>query len=93
MTRAAPAAGPRFRSGEVVRVRHEVAGGNPRTPRYVRGLEGVVTAVHGSISNPLDHRGLYPPLYTIRFRVSQVFAGRGEGVLHVDIHEDWLEPA
>ncbi|MGH7308354.1 MAG: SH3-like domain-containing protein [Candidatus Rokuibacteriota bacterium] len=90
MTEAAP---PRFSAGDAVRVRQEVAAGNPRTPRYARGKVGVVAAVHGSMANPLDHRGVYPPLYTIVFPISAVFPGRGVGTLHVDVHEDWLEPA
>lgn len=85
--------GYRFRTGDTVRVRRDLAAGNPRTPRYVRGKAGVVAALHGSIPNPLDHRGLYPPLYTIVFQVRDVFPGRGDGTLHVDVHEDWLEPA
>jgi hypothetical protein len=87
------ASSARFKTGDGVRVREGVAGGNPRTPPYVRGKDGVVVAVHGSIPNPLEHRGVYPPLYTVAFRIRTLFAGRGDGTLHVDIHEDWLEPA
>lgn len=85
--------GHRFKTGDVVRVRQEMPTGNPRTPRYVRGKAGVVAAVHGTMANPLDHRGVYPPLYTIVFPIADVFPGRGHGTLHVDVHEDWLEPA
>jgi nitrile hydratase subunit beta len=88
-----PPSAYRFKTGDVVRVRQDVPGGNPRTPKYVRGCEGVVAAVHGSVPNPLDHRGVYPPLYTVVFQVRAVFPGRGDGQLHVDIHEEWLAPA
>jgi nitrile hydratase len=81
----------RFKVGDAVVVRQEVAGGNPRTPRYVRGQRGVVTAVHGVMDNPLDHRGRYPPLYTVTFDVKDVFGGPGQGTLCVDVHEEWLE--
>lgn len=90
MTDAAPA---RFKTGDRVRVRLQASHGNPRTPPYARGKAGIVTAVHGCMPNPLDHRGVYPPLYTIAFPITEVFPGRGEGTLHADVHEDWLEPA
>jgi hypothetical protein len=86
-------AGYRFRAGDVVRVRQDVPTGGPRTPKYVRGKRGVIAAIHGSLPNPLDHRGLYPPLYTVVFQIREVFPERGDGQLHVDVHEDWLEPA
>jgi len=81
----------RFKVGDRVRVRREVPGGNPRTPGYVRGKAGVVTEIHGVMDNPLDHRGRYPPLYTITFPVKDVFPGPGDGTLCVDVHEEWLE--
>jgi nitrile hydratase len=90
MTESAPS---RFKMGDTVRVRRQALPGNPRTPSYARGKVGIVTTVHGCMPNPLDHRGVYPPLYTIVFPISDVFPGRGEGALHADIHEDWLEPA
>jgi hypothetical protein len=40
-----------------------------RTPAYVRGKRGIVAALHGSIVNPLDHRGMYPPLCSVVFPV------------------------
>jgi nitrile hydratase subunit beta len=67
--------------------------GNPRTPGYVRGKVGSVTAVHGVIHNPLDHRRPYPPLYTVLFDLAEL-VGRTRGdQVSVELHEDWLEPA
>lgn len=83
----------RFAVGHAVRVKTDVAGGNPRTPQYARGRRGVIAALHGVMHNPLDHREPYPPLYTVRFDVNDVFPGPGDGKLYVDIHEEWLEPA
>jgi hypothetical protein len=83
----------RLHVGDRVRVYAERSGGNPRTPAYVRGQEGVVTALHGVIDNPLDHRGHYPPLCSVRFRVGAVFGGPSADTLSVDLHEDWLERA
>lgn len=93
MTETPAREGFRFQPGDVVRVRGDVLTGGPRTPKYVRGRQGVVADIHGSIANPLDHRGLYPPLYTVVFQIRDVFPGRGDGQLHVDVHEEWLEPA
>jgi hypothetical protein len=83
----------RFAVGEAVRVRTEVPDGNPRTPEYVRGKRGVIDVVHGTMANPIDHRGVYPTLYTVRFVIKDLFGGAVEDILRVDVHEEWLEPA
>ncbi len=87
------AARPRFKVGDRVRVRQEQPGGNPRTPGYIRGVTGTVLTLHGVIDNPLDHRGHYPPLYTVMFEVHEVFGRPGDGKLCLDVHEEWLDPA
>jgi hypothetical protein len=83
----------RFHVCDRVRVKRANPAGNPRTPAYVRGKEGVVIAQHGSIVNPLDHRGVYPPLCSVLFSVRDVFGGASQDTLSVDLHEDWLAPA
>jgi hypothetical protein len=50
-----------------------------------------VTVLHGSIVNPLDHRGVYPPLCSVLFLVGEVFGGASQDTLSVDLHEDWLD--
>ena len=57
------------------------------------GKSGIVTVLHGSIDNPLDHRGIYPPLCSVLFPVRDVFGGASRDTLSVDVHEDWLAPA
>ena len=84
---------PRFAVGESVCVRTEVPDGNPRTPEYVRGKRGVIDVVHGTMANPIDHRGVYPTLYTVRFVIKDLFGGAVEDTLRVDVHEEWLKPA
>lgn len=79
--------------GELVRVRDDRPGGSPRTPPHVRGKTGTVVALHGQILNPLDHRGRYPPLYTVRFELQQLTGRRSRDFVTADLHEDWLEPA
>jgi nitrile hydratase subunit beta len=89
----APVATHRFQVGDRVQVKRENPAGNPRTPAYVRGKSGIVTALHGSIDNPLDHHGVYPPLCSVLFPVREVFGGVSRDTLSVDLHEDWLAPA
>jgi len=83
----------RFHVRDRVRVKRANPAANPRTPAYVRGKEGVVSALHGSIVNPRDHRGVYPPLCSVLFSVRDVFGGASQDTLSVDLHEDWLAPA
>lgn len=83
--------GSRFKPGDRVLVKRENPDGNPRTPQYIRGKKGVIVEVHGVISNPRDHRGLYPPLYTVLFEVEETFGGTSPDKLWVDVHEEWLE--
>ncbi len=83
----------RFRVGDRVVVKRENPSGNPRTPHYVRGKNGVITEVHGVINNPVDHRDLYPPLYTVMFTLKEVFGREANESLWVDVHEEWLEVA
>jgi nitrile hydratase subunit beta len=83
----------RFEVGDRVQVERANPAGNPRTPAYVRGKSGIVSALHGSIANPLDHHGVYPPLCSVLFRVREVFGGGSADTLSVDLHEDWLTPA
>jgi nitrile hydratase subunit beta len=83
----------RFRVGDPVQVQHANPPGNPRTPAYIRGKRGIVTTLRGSIPNPLDHRGVYPPLYSVLFLVGEVFGSGSHDTLSVDLHEDWLAPA
>lgn len=82
----------RFAPGDRVRVLEERPGGNPRTPRYTRGHVGVVVERHGLIVNPLDHRGIYPPLYSVAFRLDELSGVPGEDLVIADIHDEWLEP-
>ena len=87
-------AGPgshRYSVGQRVRVRDDRPGGNPRTPRYVRGKVGTIVALHGQIPNPLDHRESYPPLCTVRFELQEVTGRRSRDRVTADLHEDWLE--
>ncbi|MGI0092097.1 MAG: SH3-like domain-containing protein [Nitrososphaerales archaeon] len=85
----------KFRLGQKVRVKQE----NPvshviRTPEFVRGRVGCITASYGIIHNPIDHHDIFPPLYTVQFELRHLFETGDTGdKFCADLHEDWLEPA
>ncbi|HEY3117317.1 MAG TPA: SH3-like domain-containing protein [Chloroflexota bacterium] len=82
----------RFQNGDQVRVRIACPGGNPRTPDYLRGKSGLITALRGVIDNPRDHRDAYPFMYTVEFGVAELFGGSSTDKVFAEIHEEWLEP-
>lgn len=80
----------KFKVGDPVSVAPENPSGNPRTPKYIRGKRGVIGAVHGLLENPRDHRGIYQPLYTVRFDLTEVSKCQDQDSVWVDVHEEWL---
>jgi hypothetical protein len=82
----------KFEIGDPVVVAAKNPTGNPRTPMYVRGKRGVIAAIHGVLENPKDHRGLYQPLYTVRFDLTEVSTCHDQDSVWVDVHEEWLRP-
>jgi nitrile hydratase subunit beta len=80
----------KFKVGDPVLVARENSTGNPRTPHYIRGKRGVISAVHGLLENSKDHRGIYQPLYTVRFDLSEVSTCDDQDSVWVDVHEEWL---
>ena len=81
----------KFKIGDAVVVATEMAHrNNPRTPEYIRGKRGVIGLVHGVLENPKDHRGLYDPLYTVRFDLSALSSCSDRDSIWVDVHEEWL---
>jgi hypothetical protein len=80
----------KFKVGDPVSVVPENPSGNPRTPKYIRGKRGVIGGVHGLLENPRDHRGIYQPLYTVRFDLSEVSTCHDQDSIWVDVHEEWL---
>jgi hypothetical protein len=87
------ASNSKFKIGDAVVVATEIGQrNNPRTPEYVRGKSGVIGLVHGVLENPKDHRGLYDPLYTVRFDLSALSSCSDQDSIWVDVHEEWLSP-
>jgi len=92
--RLAPAVAPRFAVGDRVRVRRMYEPRHHRSPRYVRGVTGVVEAIRGVDGSPetlYDHPER--PVYAIRFRSQDLFGQTGEPAWTVvlDLWEHYLE--
>lgn len=85
----------RFRIGDRVTVRTVPATptDNPRTPSYAIGRTGTVVAVHGVVDNPIDHRLVYPPMYSVRFAARDLFGPGADHMVVSEVHEEWLDPA
>lgn len=88
-----------FASGDRVRVRAASTPGHVRTPYYVRGKTGIVSAVVGSFENPEElaygRRGRNAILYNVQFAQGDVFgdAPSPSDTIAVEIFEHWLERA
>lgn len=83
----------RFAIGERVTVRRMAPAHHHRCPRYVRGVSGTVTAMHGGW--PLPHtqgHGDPEALYTVAFTMADLWGSDGDpGSLHIDLWESYLE--
>jgi nitrile hydratase len=89
---------PRFAVGDVVRAVNRHPSGHTREPRYVRGRVGRIEAQHGTHVFPdLSAEGIRAGrhLYTVRFEAKELWGADGDGrsAVHVDLWEDYLEPA
>lgn len=104
LARGAPSAreapGPaRFRAGEQVRTRNMHPFGHTRLPRYCRGRQSSIVALHGGHVFP-DSRsqglGEDPQwLYTVSFTARELWGEdrNGADCVHADLWEPYLEPA
>jgi nitrile hydratase len=90
----------RFTVGDSVRVRAAFPPGHIRTPFFVRGKTGRVTAVLGPYRNPEElayGRNGEPALllYRVIFETADLwdnYQGTDKDTTVVDIYENWLEP-
>jgi nitrile hydratase len=93
---AAPA---QFAVGDDVRARNLNPPGHPRLPRYVRGRQGVITALHGAHVFPDSNahgKGEDPrPLYTVRFAATELWGpdANPKDSVSLDLWEPYLERA
>ncbi len=87
----------RFAPGDRVRVTRWRHAGHTRCPRYVRGAEGVVTAVRGTDNLPDigPYQGPLEPVYSVSFSSDDLFGESDERrwTVLLDLTETYLEPA
>jgi nitrile hydratase len=85
----------RFAAGDPVTVVRRSRPGHTRCPRYVRGVTGIVTGVHGGWPLPDDGpAAALETLYTVRFEQSALWGSDAEpGALYIDLWDSYLEPA
>lgn len=89
---------PRFRPGDRVRARNRHPLGHTREPRYVRGRSGMIDDYFGAHVFPdLSAAGVRVGrhLYSVCFEASELWGenANGNSAVHVDLWEDYLEPA
>jgi nitrile hydratase subunit beta len=91
------AAAPRFAVGAKVRARNIHPTGHTRLPRYARGKAGIVTRHHGAHVFPdanAHGQGEKPQhLYQVRFEARELWGDARRDAVHIDLWEDYLEPA
>lgn len=89
----------RFKPGERVRARNIHPTTHTRLPRYARGKAGTVERDHGVFVFPdTNAHGLGEKpqhVYSVRFAASELWgdAAAGRDAVHVDMWDDYLEPA
>ncbi len=91
-------AAPRFQAGDRVRGVNRHPLGHTRQPRYVRGRVGRIHEHHGAHVFPdLSAEGVRVGrhLYSVRFEASELWGenANSNSAVHVDLWEDYLEPA
>lgn len=90
---------PRFAAGDTVRARNLHPAGHTRLPRYARGRRGIVERDHGAHVLPDSNArfdGENPQfLYTVRFAARELWGDEANpaDTIHLDLWEDYLEPA
>ena len=86
-----------FALGVKVRTRHLHPPGHTRLPRYLRGKQGEIAAVHGAHVFPdanAHGKGENPQwLYTVRFTAQEVWGSDARDLIHADLWEPYLDPA
>ena len=90
---------PAFRVGDAVRVDSREQAGHVRTPRYIRGKQGMVEEIVGPHPDPekLGAGRLGVPfrvLYRVSFAQREVwpdYRGGPRDRLFVDLYEHWLK--
>jgi nitrile hydratase subunit beta len=92
-----PAGATPFAPGDRIRVRRLEPTGHTRCPSYVRGVEGVVTAVRGSYPLPDEgpRQGEIESVYAVSFDSADLFSETDEPpwTVRLDLQASYLEAA
>jgi nitrile hydratase beta subunit len=87
----------KFRAGDRVRARNINPAGHTRLPRYVRGRAGVIRRDQGVFVFPDTNAhmaGENPQhVYLVVFDAHELWGKRARERVHLDLWEDYLEPA
>jgi nitrile hydratase len=87
----------RFAVGDRVRVRNVHSSTHTRMPRYCRGKVGAIAIDHGVYIFPDTHAlGLGPKpqhCYSVRFTAEELWGEPPRDSIHIDLWDDYLEPA
>jgi nitrile hydratase len=89
----------RFKPGDPVLARNLNPIGHTRLPRYTRGRRGVVARDHGVFvfpdTNALGNGPKPQHVYSVRFSAQELWGpdGHPHDVIHVDLWDDYLDPA
>jgi nitrile hydratase beta subunit len=94
-----PAVKPRFRVGQRVHSRNDNPTGHTRLPRYARDKQGVIVRDHGvydfpdAVAHDLGEQRQH--VYAVRFAARELWgdAAAARDSVHLDLFEDYLEPA
>ncbi len=90
---------PRFKVGQHVRARNLHPTGHTRLPRYTRGKRGTIERDHGVYVFPDTNAhalGEKPQhVYSVRFAARELWGEQASprDAVHVDLWDDYLEPA
>jgi nitrile hydratase subunit beta len=90
---------PRFQVGQSVRTRNMHPRGHTRLPRYARAKVGTIDRVHGVFVFPDTNSALQgekpQPLYSVKFAARELWGSEAAArdSVHIDLWEDYLEPA
>jgi nitrile hydratase beta subunit len=90
---------PRFKAGDAVRTHNDHPLGHTRLPRYARAKRGVIDRDHGVFVFPdtnAARRDKKPQhCYSVRFTARELWGPHAPATefIHIDLWDDYLEPA
>lgn len=89
---------PKFKVGDLVKIRNHQPRGHTRLPGYVRGKIGTIAIDHGVFAYPdtMAHGQDEKPqhCYSVHFDAQEVWGAKGVkgDTLRIDLFDDYIEP-